>query len=100
MLWQQGDSLELKDPSLGNTCDEQQFLRSVHVALLCVQENAIDRPTTSEMISMLLNDSISLPSPNRPTFLMGGGDSKSTSYETKAEDFSVNNVTISVVGGR
>ncbi|KAL7598912.1 hypothetical protein Lser_V15G22935 [Lactuca serriola] len=100
VLWQQGDSLELKDPSLGNTCDEQQFLRSVHVALLCVQENAIDRPTTSEMISMLLNDSISLPSPNRPTFLIGGGDSKSTSYETKAEDFSVNNVTISVVGGR
>ncbi|XP_052620321.1 G-type lectin S-receptor-like serine/threonine-protein kinase SRK [Lactuca sativa] len=100
VLWQQGDSLELKDLSLGNTCDEQQFLRTVHVALLCVQENAIDRPTTSEMISMLLNDSISLPTPNRPTFLMGGGDSKSTSYETKAEDFSVNNVTISVVGSR
>ncbi|CAH1427267.1 unnamed protein product [Lactuca virosa] len=100
VLWQQGDSLELKDPSLGNTCNEQQFLRTVHVALLCVQENAIDRPTTSGMISMLLNDSISLPTPNRPTFLIGGGASKSTSYETKAEDFSVNNVTISVVGGR
>ncbi|XP_023729325.1 G-type lectin S-receptor-like serine/threonine-protein kinase At1g67520 [Lactuca sativa] len=100
VLWRQGDTLELKDPSPGNTCEEQQFLRTVHVALLCVQENAIDRPTTSEMISMLLNDSISLPTPNRPTFLIGGGDSKSTSYETKAKDCSQNNVTISVVEGR
>ncbi|CAH1427269.1 unnamed protein product [Lactuca virosa] len=100
VLWQQGDTLELKDPSLGNTCDAQQFLRIVHVALLCVQENATDRPTTSEMISMLLNESISLPTPNRPTFLIGGGDSKSTSYESKTKDLSVNNVTISVVEGR
>ncbi|CAI9285032.1 unnamed protein product [Lactuca saligna] len=100
VLWQQGDTLEFKDPTLGNTCDVQQFLRTVHVALLCVQENAVDRPTTSEMISMLLNESVSLPIPNRPTFLIGGGESKSTSYETKAEDFSVNNVTISDVGGR
>ncbi|GKD38419.1 G-type lectin S-receptor-like serine/threonine-protein kinase, partial [Tanacetum coccineum] len=55
-LWQQGDALDLEDPSVGSTTDMQQFLRNVHVALLCVQEDAMDRPTTSDMISMLLND--------------------------------------------
>nr|KAJ0200732.1 hypothetical protein LSAT_V11C600326100 [Lactuca sativa] len=67
-LWQQGDTLELKDPTLGNTFVVQQFLRVVHVALLCVQESAVDSPTTSDMISMLLNDAIPLATPNRPTF--------------------------------
>ncbi|GJT46302.1 G-type lectin S-receptor-like serine/threonine-protein kinase, partial [Tanacetum coccineum] len=50
-LWQQGNTLDLEDPSVGSTCDMQQFLRTVHVALLCVQEDAMDRPTTSDMIS-------------------------------------------------
>ncbi|KAI3505442.1 hypothetical protein L1887_27572 [Cichorium endivia] len=102
-LWQQGDTLELKDPTLGNTFVVQQFLRTVHVALLCVQESATDRPTTSDMISMLLNDTISLPTPNRPAFLTTArveSKSKSTSNETNAKDYSVNNMTITVVEGR
>ncbi|KAL4565126.1 hypothetical protein LXL04_029211 [Taraxacum kok-saghyz] len=99
-LWQQGDTLELKDPTLGNTCDVQQLMRTVHVALLCVQENATDRPTTSDMISMLLNESILLPTPNRPTSVTGGLDSRSVSDETKAKDCSVNSMTVSLVGGR
>nr|GEW09674.1 G-type lectin S-receptor-like serine/threonine-protein kinase At1g67520 [Tanacetum cinerariifolium] len=99
-LWQQGDAMELKDPTLGNTCVVQQFLRTVHVALLCVQESATDRPTTSDMISMLLNDTMSLPTPNKPAFVIGRVDAKSTSSESKEKDCSVNNMTISVVEGR
>ncbi|CAH1453283.1 unnamed protein product [Lactuca virosa] len=104
-LWQQGDTLELKDPTLGNTFVVQQFLRAVHVALLCVQESAIDRPTTSDMISMLLNETMSLPTPNRPAFIIttrveSESKSKSTSDENKAKDCSVNNMTITVVEGR
>ncbi|XP_023732620.1 G-type lectin S-receptor-like serine/threonine-protein kinase At1g67520 [Lactuca sativa] len=102
-LWQQGDTLELKDPTLGNNFVVQQFLRAVHVALLCVQESAVDRPTTSDMISMLLNDAILLPTPNRPAFIITTrmeSESKSTSDENKAKDCSVNNMTITVVEGR
>nr|XP_043628155.1 G-type lectin S-receptor-like serine/threonine-protein kinase At1g67520 [Erigeron canadensis] len=98
-LWQQGDTLELKDQTLGNTCVIQQFLRSVHVALLCVQESAADRPTTSDMISMLLNDTMSLPTPNKPAFVIGKVESKSTS-ESNEKDCSVNNMTITVMEGR
>nr|KAJ0198865.1 hypothetical protein LSAT_V11C600326140 [Lactuca sativa] len=102
-LWQQGDTLELKDPTLGNNFVVQQFLRVVHVALLCVQESAVDRPTTSDMISMLLNDAIPLPTPNRPAFIITArmeSESKSTLDENKAKDCSVNNMTITVVEGR
>ncbi|KAK1417774.1 hypothetical protein QVD17_26908 [Tagetes erecta] len=47
-LWQQGVALQLQDPTLGNTCVVDQLLRTIHVALLCVQENAVDRPVISD----------------------------------------------------
>nr|KAJ0201315.1 hypothetical protein LSAT_V11C600326150 [Lactuca sativa] len=102
-LWQQGDTLELKDPTLGNNFVVQQLLRAVHVSLLCVHESAVDRPTTSDMISMLLNDAIPLPTPNRPAFIITTrmeSESKSTSNENKAKDCSVNNMTITALEGR
>ncbi|PWA36117.1 Apple-like protein [Artemisia annua] len=101
-LWQRGDALELKDPMLGSTCDVQQFLRTVHVALLCVQDSATDRPTTSDMISMLLNDTILLPTPNTPPSAMVRAQSMSTSDERKPKpmDLSINNISITVMDGR
>ncbi|KAL7594226.1 hypothetical protein Lser_V15G29946 [Lactuca serriola] len=98
--WQLGDALDLKDPKLGNTFVLKQFLRVVHIALLCVQESATDRPTTYDMISMLLNDATPLPMPNRPAFAIGRVESRSNFGETKAKDCSVNNMTITVVEGR
>ncbi|GJS75313.1 G-type lectin S-receptor-like serine/threonine-protein kinase [Tanacetum coccineum] len=95
-LWRQGDIVDLQDPKLGDTCVVEQFLRTVHVALLCVQQNAQDRPTTSEMIAMLLNDTMSLPNPNTPAFVMA----KPSSDECKEKHCSVNTMTISVEEGR
>ncbi|KAJ0936964.1 putative protein kinase RLK-Pelle-DLSV family [Helianthus annuus] len=99
-LWQQEDALELEDPTFGNTFVVQQFLRTLHVALLCVQESAVDRPTTSDMISMLLNDTISLPAPKRPAFFNGRVESNSTPEESKPNHYSVNGMTITVMEGR
>ncbi|GJX66786.1 hypothetical protein Tco_0301129 [Tanacetum coccineum] len=101
-LWQQGKILELKDPIVESTCVVQQFSRTIHVALLCVQDSAIERPTTSDMISMLLNDTISLPTPNKPPYAMVRGQSMSTSNGRNSEpkDFSVNNMSITVMDGR
>ncbi|KAI7742567.1 hypothetical protein M8C21_011601 [Ambrosia artemisiifolia] len=95
-----GNAMELEDPTLGSTCVVQQFLRTYHVALLCVQESAMDRPTTSDMISMLLNDTISLPTPKRPAFFTSRVESHSTLDKIKPEDCSVNNTTVSAMEGR
>ncbi|XP_076937029.1 G-type lectin S-receptor-like serine/threonine-protein kinase At1g67520 [Bidens hawaiensis] len=99
-LWQQGNASQLEDPTLGSTCDAQQLLRTVHVALLCVQESAMDRPTTAYMISMLLNDNILLPSPKRPAFFNGRLWSNSTPKESELKHYSVNNMTLTVMEGR
>ncbi|KAI7742571.1 hypothetical protein M8C21_011605, partial [Ambrosia artemisiifolia] len=99
-LWQQGNEMELEDPTLRSTCVEQQFLRTFHVALLCVQQSATDRPTTSDMISMLLNDTVTLPTPKGPALFTRRTESYSTLDEIKPEDCSVNNMTITVTEGR
>ncbi|KAJ0716177.1 putative non-specific serine/threonine protein kinase [Helianthus annuus] len=99
-LWQQGNAMELEDPTLGSTCVVQQFLRTFHVALLCVQESATDRPTTSHMISMLLNDTISLPTPKSPAFFIARVESNSTLDNIKPEDCSINSIMISAMQGR
>ncbi|KAI3505456.1 hypothetical protein L1887_27587 [Cichorium endivia] len=99
-LWLQGDALELEDPTLADTHVIHQLLRTIHVALLCVQENALDRPVMSEVISMLNNDTMSLPVPKQPAFFFGRSASKSTSSERKLDDNSVNNMTITVMEAR
>nr|CDM86188.1 unnamed protein product [Triticum aestivum] len=66
-LWRDGRALELVDPSLGQ-CNEQvaDMMRCVKVALLCVQDNAMDRPTMSDVTAMLGHDEVPLPEPRWP----------------------------------
>ena len=67
-LWSEGAGLGLMDPTIGDSCDKDQMLRCIHVGLLCVKENAADRPTMLDMIPMLTNESMSLPVPTKPAF--------------------------------
>ncbi|KAL6206088.1 hypothetical protein ACLB2K_023337 [Fragaria x ananassa] len=67
-LWSEGAGLGLMDPTIGDSCDKDQMLRCIHVGLLCVEENAADRPTMLDVISMLINESMSLPVPKKPAF--------------------------------
>ncbi|KAI7742568.1 hypothetical protein M8C21_011602 [Ambrosia artemisiifolia] len=100
-LWQQGDALQLQDPAVADSCVVHQLLRTIHVALLCVQENAVDRPEMSEVISMLNNDTMLLPVPKRPAFFFGNIASMSTLVEGKAEDDgTVNNITMTQMEAR
>ena len=60
-LRQNGVGSALMDPILFNSCSNQQFLRFVHINLLCVEEYPADRPTNSEFIFMITNESDILP---------------------------------------
>ncbi|XBI97139.1 hypothetical protein VPH35_033330 [Triticum aestivum] len=66
-LWKDGRALELVDPTLGH-CNEQvtYMMWCVTVALLCVQDNAMDRPTMSDVTAMLGHDGVPLPEPRWP----------------------------------
>jgi hypothetical protein len=67
-LWREGRSLELMDSTPVESYFVLQILRWIHVNLLCVQEFATNRPTMSDVISMLTNETMSLPAPKQIAF--------------------------------
>lgn len=67
-LWNQGESLQLLDPSLNDSFDPDEMKRCIHVGLLCIEHYANDRPTMSNVISMLTNESAPVTLPRRPAF--------------------------------
>ncbi|KAK9288723.1 hypothetical protein L1049_017186 [Liquidambar formosana] len=66
-LWKDGDIMELKDLMLGDS-SIHQILICIHVGLLCVQKNAMDRPIIADVISMLTSETMSLPDPKEPAY--------------------------------
>uniref|UniRef100_A0A7N2LS43 non-specific serine/threonine protein kinase n=1 Tax=Quercus lobata TaxID=97700 RepID=A0A7N2LS43_QUELO len=70
-LWNEGKALELMDPLLIDSFNRGEFLRYVHIGLLCVQEDACDRPTMSAVVGMLRSETVTLSQPERPAFSMG-----------------------------
>ncbi|KAJ0764215.1 putative non-specific serine/threonine protein kinase [Helianthus annuus] len=56
--------------SLRASCVVPEVIRSIHVALLCVQHHAKDRPTMLSVLLMLVSDS-ALPTPKQPAFFTG-----------------------------
>ncbi|XP_062160552.1 cysteine-rich receptor-like protein kinase 10 isoform X1 [Alnus glutinosa] len=95
-LWHEGKALELMDPLLIDSCDPDEFLRYIHIGLLCVQENANDRPTMSSAVVMLKNETVTLSQPQRVAFSVGRFTDH---YETGSHD-SVNGLSISDIGPR
>ncbi|KAD2804883.1 hypothetical protein E3N88_38260 [Mikania micrantha] len=66
-LYKQGKSIELMCASLHASCVVSEVIRSIHVALLCVQHHAKDRPTMLAVLLMLVSNS-ALPPPKQPAF--------------------------------
>ncbi|KAK3188269.1 hypothetical protein Dsin_027830 [Dipteronia sinensis] len=91
-LWNEGNVLELMDPLLGDTCFPGEFSRYIRIGLLCVQQDAFDRPTMSSVVVMLKAETVTLRQPERPAFSMG----RFTDHrEANANDCSVNALTVS-----
>ncbi|CAN6921732.1 unnamed protein product [Brassica oleracea] len=67
-LWNNDSLLEFVDPVIGDNYDKYEFIRCVHIGLLCVQENPTDRPSMFTIFQMLTNTSITLPVPQPPRF--------------------------------
>ncbi|XP_057454454.1 G-type lectin S-receptor-like serine/threonine-protein kinase CES101 [Lotus japonicus] len=67
-LWKAGLVLQVVDPALNNSFSEDEVLRCVHVGLLCVEDNADDRPTMSSVILMLANKTKVNILPKKPAY--------------------------------
>jgi len=97
-LWKDETWLELVAPSLllreGKV---KEIKRCIKIALLCVQENAADRPTMSDIVTMLSSELVALPEPKQPAFFnvrAKHGELSTTIHS------SVNDLTITAVNGR
>ncbi|OIT26564.1 cysteine-rich receptor-like protein kinase 10 [Nicotiana attenuata] len=78
--WREGTATNLIDPMLrGSTGLARDIMRSIHIALLCVQENVADRPTMAAVVLMLSSLSLSLPVPSGPAYYMHTDISAETS---------------------
>ncbi|RXH99350.1 hypothetical protein DVH24_011675 [Malus domestica] len=93
-LWNETKGLELMDPLLKDSCSPNEFLRYMHIGLLCVQEDANNRPTMSSVVLMLKSETIILPRPEKPAFFTGGYVDHHD--QVRPQDCSGNGLTISI----
>ncbi|CAO2146670.1 unnamed protein product [Urochloa humidicola] len=97
--WSEGKWLQLVDVSLFAEChNKSEMMRCINIALLCVQENAVDRPTMTDVVAMLSTASMALPEPKHPAYFHVRVAMEKAS--TFADPCSANDVTISSTRGR
>ncbi|KAL6654904.1 hypothetical protein ACP70R_008369 [Stipagrostis hirtigluma subsp. patula] len=97
-LWIDGLWAQIMDTSLVTECHALSVMRCINIALLCVQENADDRPNMSGVVAMLSNDSMTLPEPKHPAYFHVRVTTQEESLVL--EPSSLNDVTISALHGR
>ncbi|PWA49947.1 protein kinase-like domain, Concanavalin A-like lectin/glucanase domain protein [Artemisia annua] len=69
--WRNGTPLDMIDTTLKTGSGSlRDTIRCIHIGLLCVQENAADRPTMASVVLMLNSLSLTLPVPSGPAFFM------------------------------
>ncbi|KOM49462.1 hypothetical protein LR48_Vigan08g028900 [Vigna angularis] len=99
-IWCEGRCLELMDQALIKSFVASEVVKCIHVGLLCVQQDAADRPTMSTVVLMLGSDTMTLPKPNHPAYSVGRLTSNDASTSRSSKNFSINDVTFSTVLAR
>lgn len=99
-LWKEGKAEELIDPSIVDSCNKNEALQCIHVAMLCVQSSAVHRPTMSSVVFMLGGENTSLPQPNEVDMTSLSSVEMDLIMEGREINISSNDVTITDVGGR
>ncbi|GMJ09853.1 cysteine-rich RLK (RECEPTOR-like protein kinase) 25 [Hibiscus trionum] len=95
--WTSGTAEELIDPVLADPWPRSEAFKCIHIGLLCVQETAADRPSMSDIISMLSSHSVTAPVPSRPAFFVTAEPANDSGLLQSSDSIqrSVNEVTIS-----
>ncbi|KAG2682428.1 hypothetical protein I3760_11G190900, partial [Carya illinoinensis] len=100
-LWSSDKGSDIVDPLLLDDMSSMSMvLRYINIALLCVQESAADRPTMSDVVAMLNNDSTVLPYPNQPGFLFVRSKVKANPISGVSDLSYLKNETDSIFEGR
>ncbi|KAM3346280.1 hypothetical protein ACQJBY_020703 [Aegilops geniculata] len=92
-VWEEGKWVDLLDAPLVPDINLAKLMRCINIALLCVQENAADRPTMGDIVSMLRSDTMILAKPKQPAYINVRVGNEETS--NAPESCSINDMTIS-----
>ncbi|CAH8359055.1 unnamed protein product [Eruca vesicaria subsp. sativa] len=104
-LWGNGTALNLVDPVIIDSCQNSEVIRCIHICLLCVQEDPVDRPTFATISVMLTSNTVTLPVPRQPGFFIqsrSGRDplDSDQSTATKSDPTSVDDASITDIYSR
>jgi hypothetical protein len=83
--WREGTITNIIDPSLING-SQNEIMRCIHIGLLCVQENLVDRPTMANIALMLSSYSFTMPLPLEPASSFCGRTGSLTYTQSSGED--------------
>ncbi|KAF5174877.1 Cysteine rich receptor like kinase [Thalictrum thalictroides] len=95
--WQEGNGLELLEPVLREHLSRSEFMRCLHIGLLCVQDDIAKRPTMASVVLMLNSNSVTLALPSAPPF---SSQTTAKKFEMELEDETVNQVSITELDPR
>ncbi|KAK4485153.1 hypothetical protein RD792_007766 [Penstemon davidsonii] len=100
-LWNEENCLAFVDQTIASSNIEEDIVRCVHIALLCVQEFSDDRPAIQIVLSMLSREILDLPMPEQPSFAEKWNHSHfGTTQPTSQVGYSINDLTLTVLDGR
>ncbi|KAM3346252.1 hypothetical protein ACQJBY_020681 [Aegilops geniculata] len=94
-LFEEESWVDLIDTALLPNGHSEEMMRCINIALLCVQESAIDRPTMLDVVAMLSNKAMIVDKPKHPAYFTGDKEAPTTK-----QSCSVNDVTISTLTPR
>nr|POE68756.1 cysteine-rich receptor-like protein kinase 29 [Quercus suber] len=97
--WRNMTASNIIDPTLG-VGSTTEIIRCIHIGLLCVQENAADRPTMASVVLMLNSNSISLSVPSRPAFFIHSNVEPDSQSDQSILLASTNDASITVLHPR
>ncbi|KAF8090687.1 hypothetical protein N665_0469s0022 [Sinapis alba] len=100
-LWNKGEATSVIDKLMNQDIyDESEVMKCVHIGLLCVQENALDRPDMPSVVSMFDHNANGFPPPKHPAFTSGRKTHVKNNDLSGENSNSVNDITLTDVHGR
>ncbi|KAK9084980.1 hypothetical protein Sjap_025391 [Stephania japonica] len=98
-LWREGKALEMVDPSMGSSYPIKEVMKFIQVGILCVQENAKDRPTMSSVI-LMLDSETTIPIPKQPAFVFISRLNSPRTSTTGTGSHSISEMSTAIIEGR
>ncbi|KAI3682683.1 hypothetical protein L1987_82843 [Smallanthus sonchifolius] len=84
--WRYETTSDMIDPALMiESGSLQEIIRTIHIGLLCVQSNVVERPSMASVVLMLNSSSFTLQIPSEPTFFMRSAARKISGSENYSQ---------------